>query len=221
MKTCKKCGYIGDDTDFVPRGYTCKSCANARCREYNKKWYADSNNREIKLKQNSKYNKEHPEQIKASCRRHYEKHTEEVNERSLIWRKSNYDKSLESSKVSNRKRRVNNPEKFYEIDKNHRIKRSYLKRGPINNKSSGLVYHHFLYNNSYDIDPKIGGFIPVEIHKKSHGLDNPLGLLNVNILATKWIMDNSDDISIKEKAKYFYDKYLNMFKLEFNIHCGV
>jgi len=116
MKTCIKCGFVGDDELFKPKTNRCKNCIYLEGKLYRernaekikqKKREYELNNREIIKEKHHQYylnNKEHlykqtTEWVKANrekrkeiCKRYDEKNKEVKKEKSAIYRMNNKEK---------------------------------------------------------------------------------------------------------------------------------
>ena len=112
IKTCIKCGFIGEETFFAKGRNVCKKCASIYTKNYRKenkekirkdqKEYRINNKEKIKVKRKQTEH-ENPEKTKANRKK-----------RNKKYREKNPEKVKETQKKSDKKYKENNPEKYNE-----------------------------------------------------------------------------------------------------------
>lgn len=86
MKTCSKCGFVGDDREFIKARYWCKKCMAAYAAKYR------AENLEKARARNAKWNAEHAERMKAIYKKWRYENREKVNAFSAKYRAKNPEK---------------------------------------------------------------------------------------------------------------------------------
>ena len=112
IKTCSKCGFVGDVDLFVRNENKCKWCEKAYRKAYNKAYYkANSENRKAYMKAyNKAYRKANSENIKAqskayrkanseNIKAHYKANSEHIKAYMKAYNKANSENIKERDKV--------------------------------------------------------------------------------------------------------------------------
>jgi uncharacterized Zn finger protein (UPF0148 family) len=138
MKTCSKCGFVGDDELFVKGRIVCLECNKER-----KKEYYESNKKYVKEKA-KEYRENNREKYLISSRKYYESNKYSINKVNSNYRENNREKiakmkkeycenNKEKIKEYHREYRENNKEKISERNKKyskkiiHEIRGSYIR----------------------------------------------------------------------------------------------
>lgn len=107
MKTCSKCGFIGEDNLFIKDRNLCKQCQKERSRNY----YLE-NTEKIKVKTKI-WKKDNPEKVKISNRKSDKKSRQNNPEKYKIknkkWKKENPDKVSKTKNKSHAKKCKSDP----------------------------------------------------------------------------------------------------------------
>ena len=81
---------------------------------------------------------------------------------------------------------------------------------PINKAFKGSHGHHLLYNEKYAKDPNTVIYIPVELHKPGHGRTHPSNQREVNIKASRFLMQYGVTEAERSKGAILYTAYCLM-----------
>jgi len=107
IKTCLKCGFVGDEDLFKKNTNICKKCIS----KYNAEW--NKNNPDKVKKNKIDWNKKNPEKVKEQNKKggkkHYNKNSKEINKKTMEWAKKNPDKVLKNNNKCRNNKRKNNP----------------------------------------------------------------------------------------------------------------
>jgi len=116
VKTCIKCGFVGDEAEFTPREYLCKPCKSKRKKEW------DLKNSEHVKNYTEKYRKENKERRSKSkkewvikntehVKAYAKKYREEHKEHKLITSREWIAKNIEHVKRKNKEKYAKDPAK--------------------------------------------------------------------------------------------------------------
>lgn len=102
MKTCSKCGYVGDDVEF--KRFRCKKCIKIYHQEYNKK-HSDKirsyreDNRANRLEYLRKWRSENKEYTLIKRKEYYNANKDEILKKSMVYHSKRYLDPVEKSKM--------------------------------------------------------------------------------------------------------------------------
>jgi hypothetical protein len=228
MKTCSKCGFVGEDELFRENRSQCKKCHNENRKEWTK------NNPEKQREKERQWRAKNPAKVKEKAikwrENNPEKYIEHIensgewaknnpdrhSENGRLWRKNNLDKAKEIDRIW----RENNVEKVKVTKKRFFItpkgkqtisrqnaKRRCLGHEPLNEWFKGSEAHHLRYSKTTDTqDNNVTLYAPRKLHRSIiHNGNTGKNMKTINVLLLEWYLNN---VSVEERNKKAVDLYL-------------
>jgi len=224
MKTCTVCKEKKNEEDFRKWSNICKICANKKSKE------TKITKHNLALKELKPMKCIKCKSIKSAtefntgqdwCKECQKAYNEINKERAHALNKQNYENNKDAyikrasarnpEDVKNYKRKYTVSIKGKENRKIHKYEHEReLGYAPLNKPFLGSDFHHLLYtNNINEKNNNIGIYIPVELHASvRHSRKTGKNLKEINILATKWYLDNTPKDKQDIRIRTLYSSYL-------------
>lgn len=196
MRTCKKCGFTGENILFVKDENTCKICRKQERAVYYIK------NKEKLNTQSKEYYETHKEELEEYHRNYRKEHKETIREYMHEYQLTYYIKNKEKIDTKNnnyaeahRNLMRKTSKKWYNtpMGKQRTLVKVHQRRGelgynPINKWFKHSHFHHTYFNG----DKSIGLYIPEKLHKSvRHSRKTGLGMKKINMIALEWLCEQS------------------------------
>lgn len=229
-KTCRVCGFVGNEDLFSKNQNRCKKCTA----EYRKKRRQE--NPEIERDQHKKwreqnpdydknYRNNNPEKEKAKQKRWREKNPEyqrTYRDKHPENGKKYYENNKENERERGKKLKEEHPEKIAEYNRKYQktpkgkkstqiqnAKRRKLGHDPINKWFKGAEAHHLRYSkNPEEQDNDITLYVPRKLHRSIwHNGNTGQGMREINIICLEWYFENTPIEERDPKAAKLYLNY--------------
>lgn len=199
MKTCSKCGFVGDETLFVKHNNWCKECKKEYMKNYQK-------NNPDKIKEiNNRFYKNHP----GRCQKWQRENADKVQRISKRWRENHPEKVQERNEYV--KAWFKTP-KGKEASCKQQAKRRKLGHEPINKWFKGSEAHHLRYSkNPEEQDNDVTIYVPRKLHRSIyHNGNTGRGMREINIACLEWYLVETPPEKHNPKAKQLYWNYCTL-----------
>ncbi len=174
VKKCSTCGLPKELKDFSKRGSSfrsqCRVCRQAKKRKWKQEHpeVIRAENKEWRQKNKEyirEYRKNNPEILKAIRKRDYENHKKERRQQAKEWNDKNKDRLQELKRISEKKWRENNREKYLASSRRSSEKRRLRPEVRLHQRTTTAIYHALRGNKQGRKWETLVGYTLVRLYK--------------------------------------------------------